>query len=62
MDNLKKGKLAIILAVLATSFIIGFYQQRQLITLYKKQASPLIKDRNGETITLKPNQINFVES
>jgi penicillin-binding protein 1C len=54
--NLKKRKLAaILLALVALGFIAGFYQQRQLIGLYHNQASPVIEDRNGEIIALKPN-------
>ena len=59
MNNLKKGTLAIIFTVVALGFAAGFYQQRQLINLYQNQASPIIRDRNGEIIALKPNSKGY---
>jgi len=45
--------------VLIAFLIGGYFLQKQLIEIYNKQESIVIKDRNGENIFIKPNQKGY---
>ena len=67
MGNILKKKgdkifliFGLFLFFVSTAFLIeGYFLQKQLIEIYEKQESVVIKDRNGETIFIKPNQKGY---
>ncbi len=57
--NQKNSKFLYLTAILAIFLIAEYSLQKQILTIYDSQRSVIIEDRNGEEISIVPNQKGY---
>ncbi|MDP1538842.1 MAG: hypothetical protein Q8M00_02315, partial [bacterium] len=57
--NFKSTLIIGFLLLIGFFLLIGYQLQKELLAVYKNQNSVLIKDREGETLFIMPNQKGY---